>query len=236
MVASLVVGLSCSDDADADDAVPTTATASTAPGVVPPAPSTVPPPATTTTLAGLPLPSVPVSVLIDQLVPAVDAGDEGYARAQFGVGWVDADGDGCDTRDEVLIAESVSPAEVDPSGCVVLAGDWVSPYDGHATPDPSELEVDHVVDLAEAWRSGAWAWTPERRVAYANDLDNPGTLVAVTAATNRSKRDRDPTSWQPPDGDSWCAYAAAWAQTKTTWGLTADPGEVAALRAITISC
>lgn len=132
------------------------------------------------------------------MAPEGDGDGDGYECELFGDGWIDADGDGCDTRREVLIAESTSPAQVDPFGCEVIAGDWVSAYDGYSTDDPTELEIDHVVALSEAWRSGAAAWPEDRRLAFANDLDSPAALVAVTAATNRSKGDRDPASWQPP--------------------------------------
>lgn len=161
------------------------------------------------------------------------AGD--YHRDRFG-SWVDADGDGCDTRAEVLIAESRVRAQVDPAGCRVVAGDWLSAYDGYSTTDPSELEIDHVVPLAEAWRSGAWAWGPARRVAFANDLDEPRALAAVTAAANQAKRDRDPAAWQPSNRDAWCDYADAWVAVKLRWGLTADEAEVQALRSMLAGC
>ena len=75
-----------------------------------------------------------------------------------------------------------------------------------------------------------------RRQAFANDLDDPGALIAVTAATNRSKSDRDPASWQPPNEEAWCEFAAAWVTTKARWGLTADNAEVAALRNMLTGC
>lgn len=84
-------------------------------------------------------------------------------------------------------------------------GGWLSAYDGYTTSDPSELDIDHVVPLGEAWRSGASRWDPARRAAFANDLDAPQALIAVTAATNRSKSDSDPAIWQPPNTNHWCA-------------------------------
>jgi len=173
--------------------------------------------------------------LLDLLPVAPEGTDEGYDRSLFPV-WVDSDGDGCDTRAEVLIAESRSPAQVDPFGCAVVAGDWVSTYDGSRTDDPSELDIDHVVALAEAWRSGASRWSSTRREAFANDLEDPGALVAVTAAMNQSKGDRDPASWRPPDPDAWCGYATDWITVKVRWRLTADPAEVRALRDMLAGC
>jgi len=92
------------------------------------------------------------------------------------------------------------------------------------------------VPLAEAWRSGASRWDPARRAAFANDLDAPQTLIAVTAATNRSKSDSDPSDWQPPNTSYWCTYASDWVAVKLRWGLTADPGEVRALTNMAAKC
>lgn len=171
----------------------------------------------------------------EAVVVVPEGSDAAYHRDLF-ASWLDADGDGCDTRAEVLIAESRTPAQIDPFGCAVVAGDWVSAYDGYATTDPAELEIDHVVALAEAWRSGAATWDQGRREAFANDLDEPDALVAVTAASNRSKGDRDPASWQPPDRTTWCAYAQAWVSVKVRWELTADEAEVRALRNMFATC
>ena len=185
-------------------------------------------------------PAAPVpggaGALVDQLVVVPEAGADSYQRDLFGGGWIDADGDGCDTRAEVLIAESLTPAQVDPYGCAVTAGDWLSSYDGYTTTDPTELEIDHVVALAEAWRSGASQWDSPRRLAFANDLDEPSALIAVTASTNRSKSDRDPASWQPPSTASWCGFATAWVTVKVRWALTADQAEVDALRNMLAPC
>ncbi|MEV0976570.1 hypothetical protein [Streptomyces sp. NPDC049915] len=55
-----------------------------------------------------------------------------------------------------------------------------------------------MVPLAEAWDSGAWHWSPEEREAYANDLGDDRALIAVSATSNRSKADQDPTTWLSP--------------------------------------
>ena len=176
---------------------------------------------------------------VDELLADVEVRPEsaqsGYDRSLFG-SWTDADGDGCNTRAEVLRAESATPAQVDPYGCHVLTGDWLSVYDGYRTDDPTELEIDHLVALAEAWRSGADAWSHERRVAFANDLGHPGALVAVTAAMNRSKSDRDPASWQPPNRSAWCAYATDWVTVKQRWHLAMDAAELRAVRNLLAGC
>jgi hypothetical protein len=157
----------------------------------------------------------------------------GYSRTLFKL-WIDADHNGCNTRQEVLIAESLTPATIGPS-CAVT-GSWRSPYDGFTTTDPSKLDIDHMVPLAEAWASGAWAWTPAERTAYANDLDQPFFLIAVSASSNRSKGDRDPAEWLPPDNSYDCTYVHDWIAVKQAWHLSADQAEAAALSSIAASC
>lgn len=153
----------------------------------------------------------------------------GYSRALF-KHWIDADRDSCNTREEVLISESVTPAQVDPYGCKVIAGDWFSPYDGVTHTDPSDLDIDHVVALKEAWDSGAFSWSASRRQSYANDLTSRASLIAVTAGVNRSKGDKDPTNWMPPRKEYWCTYLTDWVAIKSRWGLSMDQSEHGRIR------
>jgi hypothetical protein len=177
---------------------------------------------------GAPAPTpVPTTGGVHDLIASLPVAPESaagpYSRHLFGGSWIDADGDGCDTRCEVLRADRHQSLPGLP------AGGWLSTYDGYTTDDPSELDIDHLVPLAEAWRSGASGWDGPRRLAFANDLDHPGALVAVTAASNRSKGDKDPAAWQPPSTSAWCDYVMAWVTTKLRWELTADEAEVRAL-------
>lgn len=162
---------------------------------------------------------------------APERGD-GYDRDLFRH-WVDADGDGCDARDEVLLAEALERPEVGP-GCDVGDARWRSVYDGVVVTDPSDLDVDHVVALAEAWASGARGWGDTRRERFANDLGDPRSLVAVSASSNRSKSDRDPAEWLPDR--AVCRYAVHWAATKLRWRLTVDGPERRALLGLAERC
>lgn len=222
---SLIVASQEPDPPAAADAPPPSSPTTTSE----PPPTTEPAAATTTTV-----PSPPPSI-VDQLVVAAEASDAGYHRDLF-EHWVDADHDGCDTRREILIRQSTSQIVPGP-GCDVGPGSgwWLSIYDGYSTDDPDEFDIDHVVALAEAWRSGASTWTEEQRRSFANDLEHP-QLIAVTAATNQSKSDRDPASWQPPARDAWCRYATSWVTVKVAWQLTADPAEAKALRNMLAGC
>lgn len=167
--------------------------------------------------------------LVDQLVVAREGSGAGYDRDLF-QHWIDADGDGCETRCEVLETER----RTDLPG--LPGGGWLSIYDGYSTDDSSELDVDHVVALGEAWRSGADTWDASRRRDFANDLDEPDALIAVTASTNRSKSDLDPANWQPPNRAAWCQFGLGWVRVKIKWALTADEAEVQALRNMLAGC
>ncbi|MFE7037219.1 HNH endonuclease family protein [Streptomyces sp. NPDC057621] len=176
---------------------------------------------------------LPLAAAVDLLPSAVESRD-GYQRSRFRH-WTDADRDGCSTRAEVLIAESRTEPAV-AAGCRITAGEWYSFYDGITLTAPGGLDIDHMVPLAEAWDSGAFAWTAMRREAYANDLDADRSLVAVTARSNRSKSDQDPADWLPPLADARCAYAVAWVATKLRWQLSADDHERAALAELAAGC
>jgi hypothetical protein len=158
----------------------------------------------------------------------------GYDRDLFNL-WIDADGDGCNTRYEVLIAEATTAPTVG-SGCSLTGGVWYSYYDGATWTAPADLDIDHMVPLAEAWDSGARNWTAAQREAYANDLGDPRPLVAVTDNVNQSKSDADPAEWMPPLSSVYCRYITEWTATKTRWGLTVDSAEKSALTSYAAAC
>ncbi|MFM7651291.1 MAG: HNH endonuclease family protein [Acidimicrobiaceae bacterium] len=148
----------------------------------------------------------------------------GYRRSLF-VHWSDLDGNGCDTREDVLKRDSISKPQVDPYRCYVVAGDWYSKYDGKTLSDRSDVDIDHVVALKEAWDSGAWAWSMSQRQAFANDLTDRRTLIAVSDRVNASKSDKDPSNWMPPLKSYWCTYLSDWISVKARWGLSMDQSE-----------
>jgi putative cell wall-binding protein len=150
-----------------------------------------------------------------------------YDRAAF-EHWIDADRDGCNTRYEVLIDESTTPVTVT-DRCTLTGGRWVSPYDGLVATTPAEIEIDHVVALAEAWRSGAWGWTSQQRRDFANDLGVAYALTAASTVSNQAKADKDPARWMPTNSAYRCEYVISWALIKYRWSLTVDAAERAAL-------
>ncbi|WP_437097612.1 HNH endonuclease family protein [Streptomyces longwoodensis] len=90
--------------------------------------------------------------------------------------------------------------------------------------------------LAEASDSGASTWSAAERKAYANDLGDDRALIAVSAASNRSKADQDSTTWKPPTEGCRCQYATDWIADKLRWRLSADEAEAAALTDIFGCC
>ena len=159
-----------------------------------------------------------------------------YRRAAFGPdGWDYDPASGCNTRDRVLIAESARPPTMG-ARCKVLAGQWTSLYDGVSVTDPHLLQIDHLIPLADAWRSGAAGWSPDRRQRFANDLSAPDTLIAVTGRTNESKGDDTPDEWLPPARSAWCTYARDWVDVKARWQLSVTGAERRALAAILAVC
>jgi hypothetical protein len=232
--------VSCTDQFDASprESAPSTAPVPATTGV----PASVFVPGVVTTSAGtstLPeteLGQDPLALEVLALIPVEREQRDGYVREDWRYG-LDADGDGCDTRAEVLIAESLNPAQVDVFGCGVVEGDWWSAYDAVATTNPGDLQVDHVVALKEAHDSGGRAWTPGRKAAFANDLTDARTLIAVTAESNQDKSDKDPSNWLPPVREDWCRYLGDWVVIKARWGLSMDPSEAGRVRnVLTAEC
>lgn len=132
----------------------------------------------------------------------------------------------CDTRETVLKRDGSSV--VTDSSCRATSGRWTSLYDDETFTNASDLDIDHMVPLAEAWGSGANLWTDQEREDFANDLSEP-QLIAVSASSNRSKSDQDPGEWQPPSTGWHCEYARSWIEVKYVYDLEVDRAEKTAL-------
>jgi hypothetical protein len=167
---------------------------------------------------------------LDQLTVAGAGSMKGYSREHF-PHWRDA-GANCDVRDVVLKRDG---KDVKLSGCNVVDGRWTSVYDNKAIADPDGMDIDHMVPLANAWRSGAAGWDDKKRGDFANDLTRP-QLFAVSATSNRAKGDQDPSQWKPPNRAFWCTYAEDWINVKIYWRLTVTTAEKAALTDMLETC
>ena len=156
----------------------------------------------------------------------------GYDRGQFGEAWADVDGNGCDTRNDVL-ARDLTAATFAPGtglavqGCVVLAGTLDDPYSGEPRSftrgaGSGAVQIDHVVALADAWQTGAQQLTAARREQLAND---PANLLAVDGALNQQKGAGDAATWLPPNKPYRCVYVLRQIRVKAAYDLWVTAAE-----------
>lgn len=162
----------------------------------------------------------------------------GYSREEFPhwaadgtmFGWNEPDGS-CDVRDDALIRDG-QRVEID-EDCSFTTGEWLDPYTGATLKDSEDVDIDHIVPLANAWRSGAEDWDVGKREAYAND---PGVLLSVDDGANQAKGDKGPEAWRPPNTDYRCEYARRWISVKHEWNLRVNTEEKATLEDMLQGC
>lgn len=157
----------------------------------------------------------------------------GSRTGWFGESWEDVDGDGCDTRNEILSRDLADAdysraagiqtveqgmgegARVCPNATVWF-GTLHDPYTGttiafrRGADTSAEVQIDHVVPLNYLYAHGAWAWDPRTRLLAAND---PLNLLAVDGRANQDKGACGPatcpvgstetSSWDPAGGSGW---------------------------------
>jgi hypothetical protein len=176
-----------------------------------------------------PLPADPATALtaLDGLTVAEEDTGAHYDRDQW-PHW-SGQGNSCNTR-EMALRQQGTDVRTDDE-CRAVSGTWVSSYDGVVIHDASDADLDHLVPLAEAARSGTRKWTRAQREAFANDL---GQLLVVSATANRQKGDQDPASWLPERNR--CGYVIRWVLTKDKYDLTVDRDERDALLAVLTHC
>ncbi|MFJ8394053.1 HNH endonuclease family protein [Streptomyces sp. NPDC094144] len=168
---------------------------------------------------------------LGQLTVQAEGSSSGYSRNKF-PHWITQSG-ACNTREVVLKRDGTNVTQ--DSSCAAVSGSWYSEYDGATWTAAADLDIDHMVPLAEAWRSGASSWTTAQRQAYANDLTRP-QLIAVTDNVNQSKGDKDPAKWLPSRAAYKCTYARAWVHVKHYYDLTVDSAEKTALQSVLNDC
>ena len=162
----------------------------------------------------------------------------GYSRQQFGTAWKDVDRNGCDTRDDILkrdlTGEKFRSGSKD---CVVISGSLADRYTGKtikfSKEQASEIQIDHVVALENAWATGAGQWTKEKRTELAND---PLNLLAADGSQNESKGSGDAATWLPPNKSFRCDYVARQIAVKSKYGNWVTSAEKQAMSGILKSC
>jgi hypothetical protein len=159
-----------------------------------------------------------------------------YSREAFGTAWSDVNDNGCDTRNDILRRDLTSKTVDD---CVVLSGELVDPYSGQRVqfrrgPVTSlDVQIDHVVPLANAWQTGASFWTGAKRERFANDRRN---LLAVRGDLNLQKSDGDAATWLPPKKSFRCTYVTIQVLTKQRYGLWVTAPEKEAMQRVLDRC
>ncbi|WP_419994590.1 HNH endonuclease family protein [Streptomyces boninensis] len=183
-------------------------------------------PLTSTAQAAPPTPpdAATARTYLSEIKEAAEGSDSGYDRDKF-PHWSTVEG-ACNTRETVLKRDGKDVQQ--DSSCAATSGTWESPYDDATWSAAADVDIDHVVPLAEAWRSGASEWTADRREEFANNLEI-AQLIAVTDNVNQEKGDKDPAEWMPPVSGYHCTYARMWVWVKHTYGMTADSAEKSAL-------
>ncbi|ELR02490.1 hypothetical protein VC83_07875 [Pseudogymnoascus destructans] len=165
------------------------------------------------------------------LTVAAQGSQTGYSRALF-PHWITISGT-CNTRETVLKRDGTGV--VTDSACASTSGTWLSPYDGATWTAASDVDIDHLVPLSNAWKSGAASWTTPQRQGFANDLVNP-QLLAVTDTVNQAKGDKGPEDWKPSLTSYHCIYAKMWVKVKSVYDLTITTAEKAALTTMLATC
>lgn len=181
-------------------------------------------------------PPAPVSAAtartyLGQLTERAEGSSDGYSREKF-PHWSTQSG-ACNTREVVLKRDGTNVQQ--DSSCAATSGTWKSPYDGGTWTAASDVDIDHVIPLSEAWKSGASSWTTAKREGFANDLSRP-QLIAVTDNVNQSKGDQDPAEWMPPTTSYHCYYARMWVDVKHHYSLTVNAAEKTKLSSVLNGC
>lgn len=162
----------------------------------------------------------------------------GYSREEFGNGWLDPDGNGCDTRNDIL-QRDLDQTVSGPDDCRVLSGVLTDPFtattiDFTRGPETSmDVQIDHIVALSDAWQKGAQELSEEQRQRIAND---PLNLLAVDGPANQQKSDSDAASWLPADKSFRCEYVAIQTAVKAKYDLWMTQAEYDTIRDILLQC
>lgn len=162
----------------------------------------------------------------------------GYSRDEFGDGWLDPDGNGCDARNDIL-ARDLNDTTTRDDNCTVLSGVLADPFTDSTIefvrgPETSmAVQIDHVVALSDAWQKGAQQLSSEQRERFAND---PLNLLAVDGPANQQKSDGDAATWLPPNRSFRCEFVAIQTAVKAKYELWITQAEHAAIRDVLSEC
>jgi hypothetical protein len=180
------------------------------------------------------------SAVLEELVVKGRAPKTGYDRALFGSPWSDVDRNGCDTRNDILARDLRSlNFESERDRCVIVSGVLIDPYSGERIEfvrgrvTSLAVQIDHVVSLSNAWQTGAFRWSEEKRKRFAND---PLNLLAVKGSLNSQKGDGDAATWLPPRRSYWCTFVSRQIAAKREYRLWVTRPEKNAMKQVLERC
>lgn len=160
-------------------------------------------------------------------IPVKDSEEVNYSRSE----WKHWNGSPCDTRETVLKNQGTNVV-TDPSSCKVLSGQWSDKYSGETFTEAGKLDIDHVVPLSYAAKNGGQKLSAEQKVAFANDLEG---LYISDAGENRSKSDKGPGDYLPPNASFQCEYVSSFIHMVKKYNLSMPKKDVTAARAVIIN-
>jgi hypothetical protein len=180
------------------------------------------------------------------LVIVADTHENTYARNSFDYwSYLEADLNDWDTRDQALYEQGRGLEYAgDGRDRTIASGFWADTYgDGRfAAAEFDDVAVDQIVSPEEAWVSGAWAWTDDKRTEFANDLGDihktdAGNLFVVPVSTVKEKAGQDMAGWMPATSPAaTCWYARQVKRVKQRWELTIDRDEAYVFREVLNGC
>lgn len=179
------------------------------------------------------------SAVLETLAVKGRAPKTGYVRSSFG-DWADPDGNGCDTRNDILNRDlKAITYKYSNDDCVVMTGVLVDPYSGlkidflRGVGTSNLVQIDHVVAVSDAWQKGAFQWGSATKVAFYND---PLNLLAVQGRLNSQKGDGDAATWLPPLKSYRCAYVSRQIAVKAKYSIWVTAAEKTAMKNILAKC
>lgn len=160
-----------------------------------------------------------------------------YNRTRdFGAAWVDVDGNGCDTRNDILARDLTATSVA--ADCRVLKGTLLDRYTGQKLsfvrgPRSADVPIDHIVPLHLAWQLGAASWPQGKRVTFAND---PLNLIATDRSSNSVKSDSGPDEWLPAATGYRCTYVIKFVRVARLYRLAVTASMKSAMAGVLRSC
>ena len=161
----------------------------------------------------------------------------GYSREMFSDDWDYYNG--CDVRNRILARDMVQFTLRSDSYCIIETGILEDPFTGQVIDfqrgvrTSSEVQIDHVVSLSDAWQKGAQQLSSYERFMLYND---PLNLLAVWGPANSQKSDFDAAGWLPSKKSFRCSFVARQIAVKAKYQLWVTQAEHDSMTRVLATC